>query len=235
MLSEVSVSPDSPVAYQELRARLAKIHDLDRVKALLEWDARTTMPEGGANARVEQIASVERSRHERFTEEDVGRLLEELVPYEESLPADSDEAALIRTARRDYEKATRVPPSLNARLARAEARGQYVWEKARERSDFSVLLPSLEQIVELKREYIACFDADDPYDVLLDDFEPGLTTVEAARLLGGLKAKVAPLIPDVSEREDPVDDSFLHKRFPVADQRLLAHALLTLLPAKPNT
>jgi carboxypeptidase Taq len=234
MLNKVSISPDSPLAYQELRARLAKIHDLDRVRALLEWDARTTMPEGGATARVEQIASVERSRHERFTDEEVGGLLEELRPYEESLPPESNEAALIRTARRDYEKSSRVPPGLNARLARAEARGQHIWEKARERSDFALLLPFLEEVIYLKREYIACFDAADPYDVLLDDFEPGLTTAEVARLLGGLKAKVAPLIPGGSDR-DAVDDGFLHNRFPVPDQRLLAHALLALLPAKPNT
>ncbi len=69
--------------------------------------------------------------------------------------------------------------------------------------------------------------------MLLDDFEPGLTTAEVARLLGALKTKVAPLIPDA--RAGDIDDSFLHKRFPKPDQRLLAHGLLALLPAEPNT
>ena len=93
MLDTMPAAPDSPPAYQELRARLAKIHDLDRVKALLEWDARTIMPDGGASARVEQITSVERSRHERFASEEVGQLLEEVRSFEQSLPPDSNEAA----------------------------------------------------------------------------------------------------------------------------------------------
>ena len=77
------------------------------------------MPDGGADARAEQRATINRVAHELGTSPDLGELLEELRPFEEEHEPESFEAALIRIARRDYEKAVRVPSELRAELARA--------------------------------------------------------------------------------------------------------------------
>src|SRR5687767_14559409 len=122
--------------YEELKTRLAEVHDLAKVGSLLGWDRQTMMPAGGAAVRAEHSATVARLAHERFVAEDVSRLLDELRPYEERLPYDSDEASLIRVARRDYEKARRVPPALQAELTRAAAQAFPVWVEARKAADF---------------------------------------------------------------------------------------------------
>ena len=94
----------------ELKARLRDVADLNSVGAVLHWDQATYMPPGGAAARGRQMAVVGRIAQELFSDLATGRLLDELRPYEESLPYDSDDASLIRVARRDYEKAVKIPP-----------------------------------------------------------------------------------------------------------------------------
>src|ERR671936_2614502 len=187
-------------AYERLRVLLVEIYDLERVGFLLAWDQETTMPPEGAPARAEQRATIGRAAHERLVSDELGRLLEELRGEEESLPYESDEASLIRVARRDHEKACRVPADLRAELLRNGALGLGAWLEARERRDFEVLRPHVERLLELKRRYIECFEpTGDPYDVLLDDYERGLSTAEAEAVLEHLKRELVPLVDAVRE------------------------------------
>src|SRR5688500_17669517 len=155
-----------PASYTELRERLAEVHDLDRACAVLTWDERTKMPPGGAAARADQLGTLARVQHYRLAADDIARLLDDLTGYEESLLPDSTEASLIRVARRDHEKARRVPPDLKSELAHATATGEHAWREARARSDFQLLLPHLRHNIDLRRRYIECFDVEDPYDAL---------------------------------------------------------------------
>jgi carboxypeptidase Taq len=222
--------PQPPAAFTELKLRLEKIHDLDRVQAVLEWDQWVMMPAGGAAARVEQVASIERARHERLASPEIGDLLEQVRPYEDSLPPDADDASLIRVARQDYEKAIRVPAGLQGQITRASSLAEHTWETARRRSDFSLLLPRLQEVVELKRRYIECFDVAEPYDALLQDYEPGMTRAEMERPLEQLKQRLVPLAATIAERNHGVDDSCLRGRFSLESQRSLNHAILNTFP-----
>src|SRR5207248_10665032 len=144
-------------AFDELRLRLAQIDDLTKVSTLLEWDEETKMPPAGAEARAEQRATVQRLAHELKVAPELGALLEELRPFEAEHDYDSFEASLVRVARRDHEKAVRVPPDLRAELTRGGSLGYRAWLHAREQEDFGILLPHLERQIELRREYVACF------------------------------------------------------------------------------
>lgn len=223
-------------ALRELRERLAEIEDLSAAGELLGWDQQTMMPERAAPLRAEQLGTLGRIVHERFTDDAIGRLLGELEGVEERLRAEgwegaeSDDAALIRVTRRDWEKARRVPSELAAELARAGALGHQAWVEARERSDFAAFLPFLERNVELKRRYVDCFDGyDDPYDVLLDDYEEGMKTGEVAALFAELRAELVPLIAAIAERAGAVDDACLHGDFPVERQRALVQRVVERL------
>ncbi len=109
--------------FNDLKTRLAEIHDLEKIGWVLNWDQRTMMPPKGAAVRAEQLATLEKLRLEKWTSPDIGRLLDDLRPYEESLPYDSDEASLIRYGRREYNKLRRVPPALKAEMTRAASIG----------------------------------------------------------------------------------------------------------------
>jgi carboxypeptidase Taq len=214
------VKHGAPPALGKLRTRLAEVHDLGKLAGLASWDQRTQMPPAGAAARAEQLGTIARIAHERFVSADIGQLLDELEEYEGSIEYDSLEAGLIRVTRRDYEKLRRVPSALRAEISRSAAIGQSVWERARGESDFELFLPHLERNLELKREYVDCFEpAEEDYDLLLDDFEPGMTTAEVRAVFETLKEGLVPLTREIAERSDAVDASCLQGPWPLEGQK----------------
>jgi carboxypeptidase Taq len=117
-----------------------------------------------------------------------------------------------------------VPSSLRAEMIRNASQGYRAWLEARRRADFDLLRPFLEHGLELAREYAACFpETDDPYDVFLDEHEPGMTAAEVSEVFERLKGELTSMVAAISE---PVDDSCLHGSFPVDAQRRFALAVL---------
>jgi carboxypeptidase Taq len=209
-----------------LRERLAEISDLHRTFFVLSWDQKVTMPPGGHPARAEALATLGRIVHLKVVDDEVGHLLERLRPLEESLDYDSDDAALIRVTRRDWEKERRVPTELRTELVRSAALGNQVWIEARATNDFAKFLPTLERNLDLKRRYVECFEWDDsPYTPLLDDFEPYMKTTEVAEVFGTIRPVLTELV-----REAPrVDASFLHESYPLDEQRRFYERILATL------
>jgi carboxypeptidase Taq len=202
----------------ELLERLAEIADLERMAMLLAWDQEVCMPPAGAQARGELRATVGRLAHERFTDDRIGELLEAAAPREEV------EADVIRVARRDFDKARRVPGELVAEMARAGVAARGIWLQARETNDFAPFAPYLEHNVELRRRYSACFpEAEHPYDPLVDDYEPGMRTAELREAFERLRDGLVPLVAAAPE----VDDALLRAGpFPEAGQRALLTTVL---------
>ncbi len=193
-----------------LNTILAEIDDLLMASAVLSWDQQTNMPQGGAEDRGNQIATLSRLAHDRFTSDEVGRLLEDLKPLAEALDPDSHEACLIRVTHRDYHKQTKIPSDFVAEFARATVLAESTWEEARRRKDFTLFRPHLEKIVTLRRQYAGFFAPyDHVYDPLLDDFEPGMKTREVQAIFGALRGRQVALVEAIS-RQPQVDDAFLH-------------------------
>jgi carboxypeptidase Taq len=217
--------PDLHSRFDELLRRLGEISDLNRTSGLLVWDHETKMPPLGGPARAEQSATLARLTHELVTAPELGELLEELRPFEESHDRESFEASVIRVARRDYEKEGRVPGELRAEMTRAASLGYQAWLEARAAADFALLRPHLERRIDLVREYVACHEPfDDPYDVLLDDHERGMRTADVAGVFARLKDELVPLVAGIGE---PVDASCLHGDFPPDGQREVSLAMLS--------
>jgi carboxypeptidase Taq len=205
--------------FDELRARMAEIGDLARAGAILGWDQQTMMPPRGAAVRAEQLATLGRITHERFTSPEIGRLLDELSEFEQEQPYDSFEASLVRVVRHDWEKARKVPTDLRAEMTRSASLARSVWVKARSENDFASFLPALEHNLELRRRYIECFDGDfdEPYDAVLDDYEQGMKAAEVRTIFDYLKAHQAPIVREVAQAESLPEPPA--RSFPLADQK----------------
>ncbi len=209
----------APPAFETLKTKLAEIHDLTKAEALLAWDQQTIMPPRGADARAHQLGTIGKLAHQSFVSDEIGTLLEELRPYEESLDRDSFEASLIRVARRDFEKSVRVPPELSAEITRTGSRAFEVWVEARANSDFETFRPWLEQLVELKHRYVECFpEADESYDTLLDDYEQGMKTAQVRSIFARLKEVLVPLVDAAASGATPP----VTGTFPAEKQRRLS-------------
>jgi carboxypeptidase Taq len=206
--------------YAELKRRLAEIHDVGKAGGILSWDQQTQMPPRGAAVRAEQLATLGRIAHEKFTSPEIGKLLDDLEGFEESQPYDSVEASLVRVVRRDWHKACKVPADLRAEMTRAASLALPVWVEARELSDFAMFLPELRKNMELRHRYVECFEPEgDPYDVLLDDFERDMKTSEVREVFDVLKAGQIPLVAAIAERKGTESGPALDGPFPVERQK----------------
>ncbi|HET8813285.1 MAG TPA: hypothetical protein VFM67_11870, partial [Gaiella sp.] len=213
-------------ALVELKRRLAEVSDVSRAAGVLGWDQRVTMPPCGTEARADQLATLGRIAHERFVDDEVGRLLDDAGPQVASLEYDSDDASLVRVTRRDWEKARRVPAELREEMTREGARGHHAWVEARRDNDYASFRPYLERNLELKRRYVECFEwSDSPYTPLLDDYEPGMLTTEVRDVFAVLRPALSDLVASAPE----IDASFLKGDFVPDDQRAFAERVLDTL------
>jgi len=203
---------------QELKTHLIEIDDLNSAAALLSWDQSTYMPPGGASARARQLATLGRLAHEKLTDPAIGKLLEDLRPYEESLPHDSDAASVIRVTRREYERAVKVPPSFMAQLYSHMAKSYEAWARARPADDFAVVQPYLETTLDLSRQLADFFPGYDHIaDPLIDFADYGMKASTVRFLFAKLRDQLVPLVEAITAQ--PVaDDACLRQTFPEEQQ-----------------
>jgi len=213
----------------ELRERVAKIMDIGGAMALMGWDQEVNMPPGATATRADQMATIGGMLHEMQISPEMGALLEELHSQVDQLDYDSDDAALIRVGWRDYQKAVKVPVPLVMELYSTMPVAREAWRKARSGNAFSQFQPHLEKLIDIElRMAEALGHSGNPYDALLDFFEPGMTYVYIDTVFSGVKPQLVALIKAISEA-DQVDDSCLHGHFAKEQQlalgRLVAEKL----------
>jgi carboxypeptidase Taq len=203
---------------QELKRHLQEVSDLDSAAALLNWDQTTYMPPGGAAARGRQIALLAQLSHEKLTDPAVGKLLDDLRSYEESLPYDSDDASLIRVARRNFQRAVKVPASFMAALSAHMAESYEAWAKARPQNDFASVRPYLEKTLDLSRQLANYFPGYEHIaDPLIDYLDYGMKASTIRAIFSELRSQLVPLVEAITS-QPPADDSCLHRTFPEAQQ-----------------
>jgi len=196
------------------RDLLGEVFDLQAATAVLSWDQNTYMPPGGAEARAFQLSTLSRLAHERFTGEAFGEALEAAEQATAGSPPESDEFCLAKRTRREYDKRRRVPAEWVAEHARLTALAYQAWQDARKQSDFASFKPHLARIVALKQEYAGFFAPyDHMYDPLLDDYEPGMKTVEVETVFRSLRPMQVELVRAIAESGRQVDDSVLHQEY----------------------
>lgn len=204
--------------FDVLRARLAEHDDLRSAAALLRWDQATYMPEGGNPARGRQLATLDRLAHDRLTDPALARLLDKVAPAAEREGEGSFAARLVRIARRDVERASRVPAAFVGAFAAHRAELYDRWTAARPANDFRAVEALLARSVEMSREYAGFFAPfDHVADPLIDLADPGVRTASLRALFAELRRELVPLV-DAILAAGPADDRCLRQSFAEPDQ-----------------
>lgn len=204
----------------ELRTEMRTVTRLDEVRSLLAWDQQTMLAVGGHPERAEQLALMSSLFHARFTAPRLGELLQEL-----SQRGDLEELDRVgvQWLLRDWTRATAVPAALVERLALLQGKGHQAWMEARAAKDFRVFSPVLQELVDATVERARCLDGSLPvYDVLVDEFEPGMTSARLTDLFGRLRAGLLPLL-DAIRGAEPMPE--LQGSFPTELQMQLSREL----------
>jgi carboxypeptidase Taq len=192
---ESASSPGPEQPYARLLDHLAETATLRSTVALLHWDQETMMPPRGGQLRARQLALLSTLVHRRQTDPRLGEWLE--ASENGSGPGDAADAANLREIRRLYERATRLPEALVRETAETFSLAMEAWKAAREASDFAAFKPWLEKVVNLNRSKAQCLGAntaEEMYDVLLDEYEPGARAAEVERVFAALRERLIPLI-----------------------------------------
>ncbi len=207
-------------AYDDLMAFQRETEALGEVAGRLGWDQETVMPRGAADQRAEEMGALESVLHARRTDPRVGDWLAAID--DAGLPPVGQ--AHLRHIRRSYTRATRLPDDLSAALARITSRAQGIWAEARTDEDVAHFLPTLTEVLRLKREEAAALaDGGDLYDALMDDYEPGATAAE----IGGMFDRMRPRLVMLRERVmgSTTSPARLTGHFPEAGQLALAREI----------
>ena len=212
---------------QDLKTCLLEINDLNSAAALLNWDQSTYMPPGGVAARGRQMATLSRLGHEKFIDPAVGKLLNDLQAYGESLPYDSDDASLIRVTRRSYEKATKVPPALMAAFYQHSAAAYQTWTEARPNNDFTAVQANLQKTLDYSRQIANCFPGYDHIaDPLIDMVDEGMKAESVREVFAGLREQIVPIAQAITS-QPLAHNSCLHETYPAAEQLAFGKTIIT--------
>jgi carboxypeptidase Taq len=207
-------------AYDDLMEYQRQTEALGQIAGRLGWDQETMMPRGAADQRAEEMAAIEGVLHARRSDP---RLAEWLAAAE---APDAAGQAQLRLIRRAHARATKVPARLAQEIARLTSAAQGIWADARAAEDVAAFLPTLAQVIALKREEAACLaGGGSAYDALLDDFEPGETAAGVAAMFAAMRPRLVALRDRALGAAHPPAD--MSARFPAAAQMALARDLAT--------
>jgi carboxypeptidase Taq len=205
-------------ALTKLKTQLAKIEDLKHVSALLMWDQATYLPQGGSEARARQISLVAGLLQQKQTSHELGKLIDDVTPLISQLAPEASDAALIRVAREDFDRETRLPATFTQRLYSHLSRSYDLWVKARPKGDFKAVQASLAHTLELSREYSEFFPGYvHPADPHIDLNDPGMTVAQIQPLFAALRTELVPLAQAIAKKPKP-KSGFLNKKYPEAEQ-----------------
>jgi carboxypeptidase Taq len=216
--------------YKQLEQEFRRLHAFRSAASILRWDAAVMMPRGSSDLRGEQLAALETECHALLTSPRVSRLLDRADANSQGL--EDWELANLREMRRERDQAIATPQSLVSRLAKATARAEIKWMEAREKSDFALFAPHLEEVVGLLRDKAALLGkALDlaPYDALADEFSPGLRTAEIDAIFTALGRRLPGLIHEVIDLQAARRPQEITGRFPASKQRQLAIEVMKTL------
>ncbi len=208
-------------AQNALNEKLKELSHLGNVVGLMHWDQEVMMPAGATNSRAQQLSLLAGIYHEKLTSPIINDLLNQIE--EGSLDQlNAYEICNIKEARRNYDRAIKVPKDLVQKIAELSSRGHKIWANARENNKFGEFAPCLKELVELKKQWAGYIDPEKPaYDINIDDFERGFSIKIIDPLFQKLKEELIPLIQNIQESSYSPDRSFLNKKYPITKQESL--------------
>jgi carboxypeptidase Taq len=217
-------------AYDELIKRMKEAAILESAQAVLGWDERTYMPRAGAGLRAEQISMLSGMVHEQTTDPRIDELLSVIEGSDLVADPESVAAVNVREIRRKYDKERKLPKDLVQEISRVSTLAQGEWAKARQESNYAHFQPWLDKVLSLTRRQAEAYGYEgEPYNALMDDYEPGATVDEIAGVFEALRLDLVELLGRITEAPKKPDESIVRRVYPVDKQRLLGEMVGTAM------
>ncbi len=218
-------------AYDNLMKKMKEYILLYSATGVVQWDYETYMPPKGLMLRSEQMSVLYQILHRMSTDPEMEKLLDKAEKNSDKLNEVQNRNVFM--VRREYDKKTKIPEDLVARIAKQTPISLETWKKAKAASDWKLFEPELQKTVDLARQKaeIEMKVKGIPilYDSMLDEFERGITSAQITKVFGELRDRLVPLVKKCAEASMELDSSFLSKIVPIDVQRKIATDLSTLV------
>ena len=209
---------NTAAVYAELETKLKNAHLLSSIGELLGWDEQVNLPPDSADQRAAQRAVLAGVQHAASSDLRIGELLALLEKNLAQLT--DDQRIVLHWARRDYDRATKLPADFVREKAEQGSRGYHAWKEAREKADFSIYAPVLQKNLALaQREAAYLKYGDAPYDYMIDRHDPGMTAAATEVLFDELKKELVPLVRQITASTVKAKTDLL-RGFPIDEQAL---------------
>ncbi|MFW9980953.1 MAG: carboxypeptidase M32 [Candidatus Thorarchaeota archaeon] len=218
-------------AYDNLMQRMKDFFLLRSATAIVQWDMEAYMPPKGIMLRSEQLSQLYKMMHRMATDPEIENLLQKIEVASKDLTDVQNRNAFI--TRREYDKETKVPEELVAKMARQQAITVETWKKAKAANDWKMFQPELQKMIDLSRERskieAKVKGIPNLYDSMLDEFERGLTSDQVTKVFSELRDRLVPLTKKCADASKDLDTSFLSRKVPIDIQRKIATDLSNLM------
>ncbi|RFU66067.1 carboxypeptidase M32 [Peribacillus glennii] len=215
---------------KEFLEYVKKISAYGEALSLIYWDMRTGAPKKGIERRSEVVGMLSSEVFKMSTSEDMAAFIANLSSDAARHELSDTTNKMVEECKKEYERNKKIPAEEYKEFVVLQSKAESVWEDAREASDFAMFQPYLEKIVAYTRKFLGYWGYEgNPYNTLLDMYEPGLTVEVLDQVFGELRERIVPLVKAISKSENKPETSFLYKRFPKEKQKEFSLEILKQL------
>lgn len=203
---------------------LTKLEYLESTIALLSWDSMVNAPRGGIDYRSEMLGYLSGEAYKISTSEKMKEFIDYFSNYDH---LDYVTKAMIEEARRNYNRTKKIPENEYREYVIAASNSTVAWEEAKEKGDFNIFKPHLEKILGYKRKFVEYLGyAENKYDALLDEYEPGITTKKLDEVFSELRDAIVDILKEVNKSGYKPNTEFFTKNFPKKAQKEFSQVVL---------
>ncbi len=201
---------------------------LDQIEDLINWDFETYMPPEGVTQRSKQLEMIATLVHEKITNPRIGELLEKIKNEIESF--NEVEKRNISLISRKYNQKVKIPIELAGELAKQKAISTQTWKKAKKEKNYALFKPEFDKVLELSKKKANYIDPNkEPFDVLMDEFEPSMTSTIVTKIFNEMKNGLIPLIKKCTNSPNQPDSTLLKRNCSIDMQRKISEDITRLV------
>lgn len=213
---------------KEFKEYVKKISAYNEALALIFWDLRTGAPKKGVEQRSEVIGVLSSEVFNMSTSKEMESFIAELSMEKAFLSETTNK--MVQECKKEFERNKKIPANEYKEFVILQSRSESAWEEAREKADFSLFQPYLEQIVAYTRRFVEYWGYEGTkYNTLLEMYEPGMTVDILDSVFSELRSRIVPLVKQISKSEHKPQTVFLYKEFPKEKQHQLNLGILKQL------
>ena len=204
-----------------------KMSAYNEALSVIYWDLRTGAPKKGVEQRSEVIGMISSEVFKMSTSEEMAFFIAKLAAEEAQTSISDITKKAVKECKKVYERNNKIPANEYKEFVILQSKSGSAWEEAKEKADFSLFQPYLEQIVTYTKRFIEYWGYQNhKYNTLLDMYEPGMTVEVLDRVFAQLRERIVPLVKQVTESEFQPNTTFLYHHFPKEKQKQFSIEML---------